>query len=94
MDYRSLGNSGLRVSVAGLGCNNFGMRIDYEKTVEVIDAAIESGINFLDTARMYGGGKSEEFMGKLSKASAIRSSSRRSSAGRPSRTTLSAREPI
>ena len=36
------------------------MRIDYEKTVEVIDAAIESGINFLDTARMYGGGKSEE----------------------------------
>ena len=67
MDYRSLGNSGLRVSVAGLGCNNFGMRIDYEKTVEVIDAAIESGINFLDTARMYGGGKSEEFMGKALK---------------------------
>ena len=67
MDYRSLGNSGLRVSVAGLGCNNFGMRIDYEKTVEVIDAAIDAGINFLDTARMYGGGKSEEFMGKALK---------------------------
>jgi aryl-alcohol dehydrogenase-like predicted oxidoreductase len=64
MEYRSLGNSGLRVSVAGLGCNNFGMRIDYDRTVEVLDAAIEAGITFLDTARMYGGGKSEEFMGK------------------------------
>ena len=63
MEYRSLGNSGLRVSVAGLGCNNFGMRIDYDRTVAVLDAAIEAGVNFFDTARMYGGGKSEEFMG-------------------------------
>lgn len=67
MEYRSLGNSGLRVSVAGLGCNNFGMRIDYDKTVEVLNAAIDAGVNFFDTARMYGGGKSEEFMGEALK---------------------------
>lgn len=64
MEYRSLGASGLRVSVAGLGCNNFGMRVDYDRTVEVLDAAIDAGINFFDTARMYGGGASEEFMGR------------------------------
>ncbi len=68
MEYRSLGNSGLRVSVAGLGCNNFGMRIDYDRTVEVLDAAIDAGVTFFDTARMYGGGKSEEFMGEALKA--------------------------
>lgn len=67
MEYKSLGNTGLRVSVAGLGCNNFGMRIDIDKTREVLDAAIDAGINFLDTARMYGGGKSEEFMGEVLK---------------------------
>ncbi len=67
MEYRSLGGSGLRVSVAGLGCNNFGMRIDYDKTVEVLNAAIDAGVNFFDTARMYGGGKSEEFMGQALK---------------------------
>ncbi|MCB0994677.1 MAG: aldo/keto reductase [Acidimicrobiales bacterium] len=64
MEYRSLGGSGLAVSVAGLGCNNFGMRIDYDATVAVLDAAIDAGINFFDTARSYGGGKSEEFMGQ------------------------------
>jgi aryl-alcohol dehydrogenase-like predicted oxidoreductase len=67
MEYRSLGGSGLRVSVAGLGCNNFGMRIDYDRTVEVIDAALDAGVNFFDTARMYGGGKSEEFIGEALK---------------------------
>ena len=67
MEYRSLGNSGLRVSVAGLGCNNFGMRVDYDRTVEVLNAAIEGGVTFFDTARMYGGGKSEEFMGEALK---------------------------
>jgi aryl-alcohol dehydrogenase-like predicted oxidoreductase len=67
MEYRSLGNSGLRVSVAGLGCNNFGMRIDYDRTVEVLNAAIDAGVTFFDTARMYGGGKSEEFMGEALK---------------------------
>jgi aryl-alcohol dehydrogenase-like predicted oxidoreductase len=64
MDYRRLGDSGLKVSVIGLGCNNFGMRIDQEATNAVIDAAIEHGVTFMDTADVYGGrGKSEEMMG-------------------------------
>ena len=64
MDYRRLGDSGLKVSEIGLGCNNFGMRIDQDATNVVIDAAIEHGITFFDTADVYGGqGKSEEMMG-------------------------------
>jgi aryl-alcohol dehydrogenase-like predicted oxidoreductase len=53
----------LEVSVAGLGCNNFGMRIDEDATRAVIDAAIDTGVNHFDTAESYGGGKSEEFIG-------------------------------
>jgi aryl-alcohol dehydrogenase-like predicted oxidoreductase len=67
MEYRTLGTSGLAVSVAGLGCNNFGMRVDEDKSREVLFAALDAGINFFDTARMYGGGKSEEFMGRILK---------------------------
>jgi aryl-alcohol dehydrogenase-like predicted oxidoreductase len=64
MDHRRLGDSGLKVSEIGLGCNNFGMRIDQEATCAVIDAAIEHGVTFLDTADVYGGqGKSEEMIG-------------------------------
>src|ERR1700733_2140995 len=64
MDYRRLGDSGLKVSEIGLGCNNFGMRIDQAGTDAVIDAAIEHGVTFFDTADVYGGrGKSEEMMG-------------------------------
>ncbi len=64
MDHRRLGDSGLKVSEIGLGCNNFGMRIDQEATNAVIDAAIEHGVTFFDTADVYGGrGKSEEMMG-------------------------------
>ncbi|HEY1752816.1 MAG TPA: aldo/keto reductase [Caulobacteraceae bacterium] len=64
MEYRRLGDSGLKVSEIGLGCNNFGMRIDQAATNAVIDAAIEHGVTFLDTADVYGGrGKSEEMMG-------------------------------
>jgi len=64
MDYRRLGDSGLKVSEIGLGCNNFGMRIDQAATDAVIDAAIEHGVTFFDTADVYGGrGKSEEMMG-------------------------------
>lgn len=63
MQTRALGQ--LQVSVVGLGCNNFGGRIDYDATVAVIDAALDAGINFFDTADVYGGnGKSEEFMGR------------------------------
>ncbi len=63
MEYRNLGNSGLQVSVVGLGCNNFGGRLDAAATKSVIDKCIEVGITLFDTADLYGGrGKSEEFM--------------------------------
>jgi len=66
MRYRSLGNSGLIVSVAGLGCNNFGRRLDLDATRAVVDAALEAGITLLDTADMYGGGGgSEELLGQV-----------------------------
>lgn len=53
----------LEVSVVGLGCNNFGMRIDVDQSKRVVDAAIDAGINYFDTAEAYGGGQSEEFLG-------------------------------
>jgi aryl-alcohol dehydrogenase-like predicted oxidoreductase len=62
MELRSIGS--LEVSVAGLGCNNFGMRIDEDASRAVVDAAIDVGINFFDTADLYGGTKSEEFLGR------------------------------
>ena len=65
MEYRSLGNSGLQVSVVGLGTNNFGRRCDYEQTSSVINRALELGITCIDTADVYGGnGMSEEFIGR------------------------------
>ena len=54
----------LEVSVAGLGCNNFGMRIDEDAAKAVVDAALDCGINFFDTADLYGGTKSEELLGR------------------------------
>jgi aryl-alcohol dehydrogenase-like predicted oxidoreductase len=54
----------LEVSVIGVGCNNFGRRLDPEATTKVVDAAIDEGINFFDTADIYGGTKSEEYLGK------------------------------
>jgi aryl-alcohol dehydrogenase-like predicted oxidoreductase len=66
MRYRALGNSGLVVSVAGLGCNNFGRRLDVAATRAVVDAAIDSGVTLLDTADIYGGaGRSEEILGEV-----------------------------
>lgn len=67
MLLRRLGNSGLKVSVIGLGCNNFGMRIDQAQTRMVVDAALDAGINFFDTADIYGGSKSEAFLGEALK---------------------------
>lgn len=64
MRTRRLGNSGLKVSEVGLGCNNFGMRIDQQATQAVVDAAIEAGITLFDTADIYGGTQSEVFLGK------------------------------
>jgi aryl-alcohol dehydrogenase-like predicted oxidoreductase len=62
MDTRRIGS--LTVTVAGLGCNNFGMGLDYARSEAVLRAALDTGINFFDTADIYGGTKSEEFMGR------------------------------
>ncbi|OHV31658.1 MULTISPECIES: aldo/keto reductase [Pseudofrankia] len=63
MRTRPLGATGPAVSVVGLGCNNFGMRIDAEASAAVVGAALDAGITHFDTAEMYGGGRSEEFLG-------------------------------
>lgn len=66
MRYRSVGRSGLVVSVVGLGCNNFGRRLGVAETRAVVDAAIDAGITLLDTADSYGGGgRSEEILGEV-----------------------------
>jgi aryl-alcohol dehydrogenase-like predicted oxidoreductase len=62
MQTRKIGS--LDVSVVGLGCNNFGWRIGAEASAKVIDAALESGITFFDTADRYGKGQSEDFLGR------------------------------
>lgn len=64
METRTLGASGLKVSEVGLGCNNFGTRIDSTETRSVVDAAIHHGINFFDTADVYGNTESEKHLGK------------------------------
>jgi aryl-alcohol dehydrogenase-like predicted oxidoreductase len=66
MRYRALGKSGLVVSVVGLGCNNFGRRLDADATRAVVDAALDAGVTLLDTAETYGGaGRSEEILGEV-----------------------------
>jgi aryl-alcohol dehydrogenase-like predicted oxidoreductase len=66
MRYRALGDSGLRVSVAGLGCNNFGRRLGLDATRAVVDAALDAGITLLDTSDTYGGAvRSEELLGEV-----------------------------
>jgi aryl-alcohol dehydrogenase-like predicted oxidoreductase len=62
VEKRKIGS--LAVTVVGIGCNNFGGRIDEKRTEEVIDAALDAGINFFDTADMYADGKSEELLGR------------------------------
>ncbi len=62
MEQRALGR--LQVSAVGLGCNNFGMRLDADGTRAVVDAAIDAGITYFDTAESYGQGRSEEFLGR------------------------------
>ncbi|MEZ5200735.1 MAG: aldo/keto reductase [Micropruina glycogenica] len=64
MRYNPLGDSGLMVSVVGVGCNAFGARIDEDQTKAVVDAAIEQGITLFDTADSYGDGASEELLGR------------------------------
>ncbi|SCE99677.1 Predicted oxidoreductase [Micromonospora chaiyaphumensis] len=69
MTYRRLGDSGLVVSVVGIGCNNFGRKLDLDGTRAVVDAALDAGINFFDTADIYGEpqGGSEELLGQALK---------------------------
>ncbi len=62
LETRRIGS--LEVTVVGLGGNNFGGRLDFARTRSVVDAALEAGINFFDTADIYGGTKSEEFLGR------------------------------
>jgi len=64
MRYRRLGDSGLKVSEIGLGCNNFGMRLDQEQTTTVVQSALDAGITLFDTANVYGATKSEVMLGK------------------------------
>src|SRR5512146_1396692 len=66
MKTRNLGKSGLSVSVVGLGCNNFGMRIGLEESRAVIEKALELGITLFDTADVYGKrGGSEVILGQV-----------------------------
>ncbi len=67
MEYRHLGHSGLQVSAVGLGANNFGGRVDARRTESVIHAALDAGVNLIDTSNSYGGGLSEEFIGRALK---------------------------
>jgi aryl-alcohol dehydrogenase-like predicted oxidoreductase len=65
METRTLGNSDLRVTVVGLGCNNFGVRLDLDGTRQVVHSALDAGITLLDTADIYGNqGGSEDFLGQ------------------------------
>ena len=62
---RPLGHSGIETSIVGLGCNNFGRRLDIDRTRDVVDAALACGVTFFDTADIYGRGESEEQLGRL-----------------------------
>ena len=62
MEKRKIGS--LEVTVVGLGCNNFGSRLDGAQTANVVHAALDAGVNFFDTAELYGDGKSEEYLGR------------------------------
>ena len=65
MELRRIGE--LEVSEVGLGCNNFGTRVDQDGTNEIFSACLDSGINFFDTADVYGSGASEEMLGSAMK---------------------------
>jgi aryl-alcohol dehydrogenase-like predicted oxidoreductase len=83
VDARPLGDSGLSVSIVGLGCNNFGRRIELDGTRAVVDAALEQGVTFFDTADIYGGGgRSEELLGEVLEGQVRDGHARRSDAAR------------
>jgi aryl-alcohol dehydrogenase-like predicted oxidoreductase len=63
MEYRSLGRSGVKVSVIGLGGNQFGAKVDGDATTRIVHQAMDLGVNFIDTADVYSRGRSEEVLG-------------------------------
>lgn len=63
VERRRLGNRGPEVSVVGIGCNNFGMKLDRAASEAVVRAALDAGVTHFDTAEMYGGGESEAHLG-------------------------------
>ncbi|MGO1926104.1 MAG: aldo/keto reductase, partial [Brachybacterium tyrofermentans] len=63
MHFDSLGSSGLLVSALGIGCNAFGRRIDQDAATAVVEAALDEGVTFFDTADAYGTGESETMLG-------------------------------
>jgi aryl-alcohol dehydrogenase-like predicted oxidoreductase len=67
MEFSILGHSGIAVSRVGIGCNAFGTRVDADRVRDVVDAAFDVGINFFDTADVYGLGESEELLGRALK---------------------------
>ena len=73
MEYRSLGRTGVQVSTVCLGCMMFGRRTEEADSMDMIDRAIDGGINFLDTANVYSRGRSEEITGKALKRNGKRS---------------------
>ena len=64
MQYRNLGHSGLKVSAIGLGTNQFGGKVDQQAVNDILAAALDAGINFIDTANVYQKGRSEETIGQ------------------------------
>jgi aryl-alcohol dehydrogenase-like predicted oxidoreductase len=66
MEKKPLGDSGLEVTSVGIGCMMFGLMCDQDQTTAIVDTALDAGINFFDTADIYGGphGKSEALLGK------------------------------
>jgi aryl-alcohol dehydrogenase-like predicted oxidoreductase len=67
MKYRNLGKSGLKVSEIGLGTLEFGRRLSEKESISIIDHALDSGINFIDTADVYNDGRAEEYVGRAIK---------------------------
>ena len=74
MEYRLLGRTGVKVSPLCLGCMMFGMKTEPEVSYDIVDAAIDAGINFIDTANVYSRGKSESITGEALKRNGKRSS--------------------
>ncbi len=76
LERRKIG--ALEVSLIGLGCNNFGWRIDAEESARVVETALDCGINLFDTADMYDKGRSEEYLGRARRLFGRRPGARRS----------------